>query len=260
MQTDFRQATLPDDVRGIIHLAGVSRVVDGQQDPRGCWNQNVNALARLLGQARARADPPWIVYSSSREVYGEPRVLPVKESHVVAPVNVYGRSKVAAEALVTDYGRATARPSQVLRFSNVYGHPKDHATRVVPAFIRASLAGQAMVLHGGQQLFDFTHVEDAAKAVAAAVKASQEDRQLPTMHILPGQGSTLQDLASHVSRCTGNPPEFRIEEPRAYDVTRFQGDPSLTQQELDLECKILLEEGIERLVARWPKAEALLCE
>lgn len=254
---DLSQLRAIPPVDGVVHLAGVSRVIDGERNPKFCWQSNVNDFQRLLRLMASMAVPPWVVYSSSREVYGEPSRLPVDETAPLAPVNVYGRSKVAAEALVADYARLTRQPAQVLRFSNVYGHTRDHATRVVPAFVRAALDGRPIEIQGKDHVFDFTHVDDAARAVVLATRIAQEGRQLPTMHILPGEASTLDDLASSVAEATGASLDIRRAPGRSYDVSRFHGDPSLMHRELGMTCAIRLKDGVSKLVRAFQ--EALLC-
>jgi nucleoside-diphosphate-sugar epimerase len=60
------------DCSGVVHLAAVSRVVWAEQDPHACWATNVGGLENVLACAAERQDPPWILFASSREVYGEP--------------------------------------------------------------------------------------------------------------------------------------------------------------------------------------------
>jgi len=102
---------------GVVHLAAVSRVIDGERDPARCWAVNVEGTRTVVEAAQSSPLRPWVIYASSREVYGQPSALPASEDCDRAPLNVYGRSKVAAEDLVTASGLAHA----IVRFSNVYG-------------------------------------------------------------------------------------------------------------------------------------------
>ncbi|MFN7095405.1 MAG: NAD-dependent epimerase/dehydratase family protein, partial [Burkholderiales bacterium] len=92
-----------EDCDGIVHLAAVSRVVWGQQQPELCWQTNVVGTAHILEYAYQSPRKPWLLYASSREVYGEQQQLPVTESALLSPVNIYARSKVAAETIVNQY-------------------------------------------------------------------------------------------------------------------------------------------------------------
>ena len=65
---------------GVIHLAAVSRVAWGETDPSLCRHVNVTGTAVLLQALLAQPKAPWIVFASSREVYGDPAALPVAET------------------------------------------------------------------------------------------------------------------------------------------------------------------------------------
>ncbi|MTD34230.1 NAD-dependent epimerase/dehydratase family protein [Paludibacterium denitrificans] len=131
-----RQADIDAAIQGcagVVHLAAVSRVVWGQRDPDLCWLTNVTGLQNLIKAALAQSSKPWILFSSSREVYGQTSSLPVVETAALNPLNVYARSKAEGERLVLE-ARSHGLQSAVVRLSNVYGCTKDHADRVIPAF------------------------------------------------------------------------------------------------------------------------------
>ncbi len=220
---------LGDALAGIVHLAGVSRVVDGQRDPRECWRSNVIATQNLVDAASQLEDPPWIIYASSREVYGQPATLPATEDIAIQPCNVYGRSKAAAERIIQQYHERTGRPGQILRFSNVFGHPKDYPDRVVPAFVLAGLANQPMRLDGRDSGFDFTHVSDAAAAIEAASRLAAAGECHDPIHVVSGHMTTLSQMAALVQDHTGSSAPYVEAPPRSYDVPRFVGDPTRCQ-------------------------------
>lgn len=63
-------------VSGIIHLAAVSRVVHGEMDPETCWDVNVNGTRKIVDLCLGAPHPLWLLYASSREVYGQQDKLP----------------------------------------------------------------------------------------------------------------------------------------------------------------------------------------
>ena len=154
-----------DGCIGVVHLAAVSRVIDGERAPEVCWRTNVDGTRNVIEAALAELRRPWVIYASSREVYGQPGALPASEDAALAPVNIYGRSKVAAEDLTAKADLVTA----IVRFSNVYGWVGDHADRVVPAFARQAAAGLPLRVDGSGHTFDFTHLDDTVRGVLAVV-------------------------------------------------------------------------------------------
>lgn len=236
------------DVTGIVHLAAISRVVWGERDPATCWSTNVDGLRNVLERARSRPMPPWLIFASSREVYGQPDTLPACEGTPLRPVNVYGRSKVAGEQLV-EGARIEGLRASIVRLSNVYGSTRDHPDRVVPAFARAAVSGAALHVEGPDHTFDFTHLDDTTRGIAALVDllASGRDAPLP-VHFVTGQPTTLARLARLAIDLAGSNSAIEEASPRSFDVSRFYGSPAHARTLLDWSPRVGLHEGLARLI------------
>lgn len=248
---DFDRLTkITDSVDGIIHLAAVSRVIWGFQDPKKCIDVNISGTVNVLEAARQASSKPWVIYGSSREVYGEPDVLPVRESAPKKVANVYGMTKIASEKLCRRYGKDHGLRVGILRFSNVYGGANDHLDRVTPKFIVRSLNGQKITIQGGGQIFDFTHISDTVDGIMRMMEVlgSSDESYVDDFHILTGQGTTLQQLVSTINKNTGNSSEVVYGPARSYDVERFYGDPSKARKHLGFTSRIDIEEGIRKYV------------
>ncbi len=85
------------NVEGIVHLAAISRVIFAEKNPDLCWKTNVEGTKNVLDAAISSTKKPWILYASSREVYGQQKKLPVAECAPLNSVNIYGESKIEAE-------------------------------------------------------------------------------------------------------------------------------------------------------------------
>ena len=142
------------DVDGVIHLAAISRVVTGYKDPYAAVMTNVIGTSNILDLIRRKNPSCWMIFGSSREVYGESQSIK-KESDPQKPVNVYGVSKSAGEYLSLCYGNNYNLRTFVVRFSNVYGGLNDHPDRVIPRFFNQALANSDITVYGGNQIFDF---------------------------------------------------------------------------------------------------------
>ena len=235
-----------EGVDGVIHLAAVSRVVWAQADPDKTWTTNVEALESLVSAARGMSRSPWLVFASSREVYGEPINLPVAESAPLVPRNVYARSKVAGEAIV-QAAAAEGLVANVARFSNVYGCIQDHHDRVVPAFARAAATGGVMRVEGADHLFDFTHIADVARGLHLLTDATATGERLDPIHFVTGHGTTLGQLADIAVRTSDGRATREPAEPRNYDVARFTGDPRRAREQLGWIAEIGINEGFAGL-------------
>ncbi|RMG44599.1 MAG: SDR family oxidoreductase [Acidobacteria bacterium] len=241
---------------GIVHLAGVSRVVWGQRAPRNCLRQNVLGTRRVLDAALRSPSRPFVLFASSREVYGRSRHLPATEDAPLAPVNVYGRSKLIAERDVLAACRLGLRTA-VVRLSNVYGDVDDHPDRVVPAFARTAAEGGTIRICGRSNCFDFTHVEDAARGVVALVHLLLDgERGLPHVHLLTGRPTTLGRLAALAAANAAPGLTVVDAPPRRFDVERFFGDPRRAERILGWRARITVEEGMVRLVREFAERAA----
>jgi UDP-glucose 4-epimerase len=245
---------------GIVSLAAVSRVVWGERDPETCWQTNVQGLRNVLDVALAARPRPWVLFASSREVYGEPARLPACEDAPLRPMNAYGRSKAEAERLVGE-AREHGLAAAVVRLSNVYGDVADHADRVVPAFARAAATGAPMLVCGRDHRFDFTHIDDVARGLVGLVEVLEDgERALPAVHLVTGRPTTLGELAALANRAGRNRCEITVGPTRSYDVMHFYGNPSRARRLLGWDARIGIAIGLPRLVEDFradPKVEAL---
>ena len=213
-------ATALEGVTGVLHLAAVSRVIWAQHNPPLCNATNVIALRDLLRLCLERQAPPWLVFASSREVYGAQETLPVNEDAPLAPMNVYGRSKARGEYLVR-LARKAGLVANTCRLSNVYGCCFDHSDRVAMAFASAAVNGGVMNVEGGTSTFDFTSVRDVADGISRLIEATASGERMPPIHFVSGHGTTLHELAHLAAAMAVRP--VRIEEapPRDFDVKSF---------------------------------------
>jgi nucleoside-diphosphate-sugar epimerase len=235
-------------VDGVVHVAAVSRVVWGERDPELCWATTVGGLRNVL-EAAARSDRgPWLIFASSREVYGQPESLPANEDTPLRPVNVEGRSKVEGEILAAEARRAGLRACTV-RLSNVFGSTSDHSDRVVPVFARAAALGAELRVDGLGHTFDFTHIDDITRGIVALIDLlAMGGPPPPPIHFVSGRPTTLEELATLTARLGQSGSSIRSAAPRDSDVTRFFGDPSRAKALLGWEPMVRLEDGLAKLI------------
>lgn len=249
-----------DESDGIVHLAAVSRVVWGERDPELCWATNVGGLRNVLESAAASPRKPWVVFASSREVYGQPESLPATEDAPLRPVNVYGRSKVEGELLVEEARHDGVRACTI-RLSNVFGSVHDHADRVVPAFARAAALGAELRVDGLGHTFDFTHIDDVTRGIVALLRLLAAGGSPPApIHFASGRATTLEELANLAVRLGQAGSSIRPAAPRDFDVTRFVGDPARAKAVLGWQPRVRLEDGLAQLIQAFrdagPSADA----
>lgn len=213
-----------DDVREamrgathVYHLAAQATVMRAAADLDYTFSTNVIGTYNVL-RAAAEQGVRRIVFSSSREVYGEPVGLPVDELHPLLSLNSYGASKVAGEALCRAFSRERDLAVMVLRLANVYG-PRDF-DRVIPHWIEQARSGSDLLVYGGEQIIDFIWVGDVARAL---IRAANSEVSLPPINVASGTGTKILDLARRISQLAGSGAEVRIMPRRSIEVVRFVG-------------------------------------
>jgi UDP-glucose 4-epimerase len=231
IEGDIRdETTMHDATRGvevIYHLAAESAVMAAAADPDYCFETNVTGTYRVLRAAQANGVKR-VVFSSSREVYGECAELPVAETAPLLPRNHYGASKAAGEMCCGAFLNAGLEVS-IVRLANVYG-PGDRG-RVIPKFVHAALSGAPLTLFGTAQVMDFVWID----AVVDALVRLGTGSYLPgPFNIGSGKGTTIMDLARRVVAAANSTSTVEVAARRDVEVMRFAADTRVAERELGL--------------------------
>ncbi len=259
VQGDVNNSTLLEtlfnskEFDGIIHLAAVSRVVVAQNNPQKCVEVNVGGSISLLESLKNRdyTKKPWLIFGSSREVYGEPKILPVKESFEKKFVNIYGDSKIQGENLFIDFAKRNGHSSLILRFANVYGNEFDIFDRVIPRFIRAIAKDRELTVEGGGQVIDFTHIDDTVDTIIKAIGYMEDKFVIDDFHILPGVGWSLYEAIGYIEKILGKKAKVIVNSKRNYDVEKFIGDATKIRTILKSREFKTLKEGLRVSIERY---------
>jgi UDP-glucose 4-epimerase len=247
----LKEAAYP--CQGIIHLAAISRVIWGEQNPGLCWKTNYEGTLNVLEAACYSPHKPWVIFSSSREVYGNPQSLPVTEQAPTNPINIYGKSKAAAEESILQI-RKKGIKTAVVRYSNVYGCIDDHPDRVIPAFCHAAAQGYPLRIDGFLNTFDFVHLEDTVRGTLKIIEhLITKGSVLSPLHLTTGRETSLKEAADLANKAGGKHSRIIQASSRTFDVAHFSGDARQTMNILGWSPKITIEEGIKDLTHLFQK-------
>lgn len=242
---------------GVVHLAAIARVAPCEADPRGCWSTNVDGTQVVL--RAAEREGAWVLFTSSREVYGTSARHVVSEDAPLSPINAYGRSKAAAEELV-ERSRTAGLTAAVVRLANVYGSIDDYSERVVPAFVRRAVAQQPLIVEGEDRFLDFTHVDDVVEGVMLVIDELRRGRSASPVQLVSGGTTKLGTLARMVVDVARSTSSIQHAPPRAYAVPGFCGDGTLARTRLGWSPRVSLRDGVARMVSDMRRHTAALTE
>jgi len=235
----------------IIHLAAVSRVDPAQGNLIKCYNVNVMGVLNIIEIIRNSKTK--LIFASSREVYGEPDTIPVIESQPKKPITVYGSSKLAAEQILNIYRKLYDFNHIILRFANVYGSPRDLPQRVIPRFIDLALKGNPLTIIGGNQLIDFTFIDDLVDGISKVVdKISSDGKKImgEDYNFASGVGTKVIEVAELIKEIFNSNSELTYNQERKYDVQNFIGDFSKAKSVFSYHPKHSLKEGLLKYKTR----------
>ena len=162
----------------IFNLAGQTSHMDSMQDPQTDLEINARAQLSILEACRKYNPAVKVVFASTRQVYGKPDYLPVDEQHPLRPVDINGIHKLAGEWYHLLYNNVYGVRACALRLTNTYGprmRVKDARQTFLGIWIRLLLEGKPFEVWGGEQLRDFSYVDDTVDALLLAGRMDAAD-------------------------------------------------------------------------------------
>ena len=243
---------ISEDIRGadvVFHFAAILGVDNSDKHPLDTMRINLEGSVNVFKSA-IKAGVKNMVYSSSSEVYGEPRELPIKESSTKGPVSTYGVSKLAAEIYANAFNQEFNTDIKIVRFFNVYG-PRQLENWVVPIFLGKALKNEPITVFGqGNQTRCFTYVDDVIDGIMTLVRKGSRGE---AYNIGNNQPTTMLELAQTVKEITISRSEIvklgfgsntrlreREIEYRIPDISKMKA--------LGWQPKIMIKEGIKKIL------------
>ena len=237
----------------LFNLAGQTSHLDSMHDPYTDLEINCRAQMSILEACRKHNPDIKVVFASTRQIYGKPEYLPVDEKHRIHPVDVNGVNKMAGESYHILYNDVYGIRTCALRLTNTYGprmRVRDARQTFLGVWIRAVVEGKPFEVWGGQQLRDFTYVDDAVEAFLMA--AGKEDANGQVFN-LGGEGViSLKDLADLLIEVNGggnyNIHSFPSERKRI-DIGDYFADYERIHSVLGWRPQVALRNGLARTLA-----------
>src|SRR4051794_691907 len=233
----------------VFHLGALIAIPYSYVTPLAYVRTNVEGTTNVLEAARA-AGVTRIVHTSTSEVYGTARTVPIPESHPLQGQSPYSASKIGADKIAESFHAAYGLPVTVLRPFNTYG-PRQSARAVIPTIITQALVGQTVRLGATTPTRDLTLAQDTADGFIAA--ASSPAAIGRTINLGVGQEISIGDLAERIQGLMDR--EVTIEHdpvrdrPAGSEVERLLSDNSLARELLGWTPKHSLDEGLGITIA-----------
>lgn len=241
----------PSDVDLVVHLAANAKVHDLVIEPQRAI-ANINMIFNVLEYCRHKSLP--IIFSSSREVYGDVHRYITEESHAdfAYTESPYSASKLAGEALVYSYAQCYGLRYLVFRFSNVYGRYDNdlkRMERVIPLFVKKMLNKEEVTVYGAEKVLDFTYIDDCVDGICRGIDLLVSKREANhTINLAYGQGNSLINLVELIGKTLGVEPATKVEPTRTGEVSRYVANIGKASTLLGYKPTTPLNEGIPKAI------------
>jgi len=243
-----REAVRGADV--VLHLAALIAIPHSYAAPASFVDTNVGGTLNVLEAVREEGVTR-MVHTSTSEVYGTPRTVPITEDHPLQAQSPYAASKIAADKLCEAYARSFATPVVTLRPFNTFG-PRQSARAVIPTVLGQLLAGARELRLGNlRPERDFTYADDT---VDGFVRMATADLP-PAAVVQLGTGMSLSigDLVARCCAVVGAPARVVADperlRPDGSEVEVLRSDPSRAAALLGWRPRVDLDEGLARTAA-----------
>jgi UDP-arabinose 4-epimerase len=258
-------------VTAVLHFAALSLVGASAKQPFDYYDVNVNG-ALSLSNAMRQYGLKKLVFSSTCAVYGMPERMPIVEEAATLPVNVYGRTKLAAENLFSDLARAGDIDVVMLRYFNACGADKDGEigeahdpeSHLIPLAIQAALGeGGPLSLFGtdyptpdGTCLRDYIHVEDLAAAHLKALQLLDSKPGVHAFNLGTGIGVSVRQVLAAVGKLAGKPVPVDEAPRREGDAPQLYASPAKAERELGWRAQATDIESMVGSAINWHRKAA----
>ena len=232
----------------VFHLAALISIPYSYRSPLSFVRTNVEGTLNVL-QAALGNDVGLVVHTSTSEVYGTARYVPIDEGHPLQGQSPYAASKIGADQMAEAFHRSFGLPVTTLRPFNTYG-PRQSARAVIPTIITQALTGTEVRLGNTSPTRDLTYVSDMVEAFVGV--ASCPDAIGEVVNVGTGREVSIADLAKMILRMTDGRAAITSDEqrlrPEGSEVERLLADSTKARSLLNWRPTLSLEEGLKRTV------------
>ena len=238
-----------DGVDIIFNLAALVGIPYSYIHPQEVIEANTIGTLNVLMAARDVGIEK-LVQTSTSEVYGTARYVPINEDHPKQPQSPYSASKIAADAIALSFYHSFDLPVAVIRPFNTYG-PRQSDRAVIPSIISQVLTKDRLILGNTTPTRDFTFVTDTAEGF---IKVAESEKSVGMeINIGSGQEISIEDLARKIISLVGR--DIVVEHdkerirPAHSEVERLCADNTRARNVLGWLPRVSLTHGLEETIS-----------
>ncbi len=202
----------------VFHLAAIHYIPECNDNPGRTLRMNVEGTQSLL-DAASSAGVKKFLFASSGAVYADSNEK-LSESAPIAPVDIYGWSKLFGENLCHLNTAMNGTPTVICRLFNNYG-PRETNMHIIPEILKQLQSGDTLRLGNISTIRDYIHTQDCAKALIKLAACCEGETKI--VNVAHGDGYTVEEMIQKIKAITGRQFEVSI------DTTRLRRNDKQTQ-------------------------------
>lgn len=242
-----------DAVKGteiIFHLGSLIAIPYSYVHPRETIETNVLGALNVMSAAREHGIQK-VIHTSTSEVYGTARYVPIDEKHPLQGQSPYSASKIGADMIAESFHRSFGVPVSIIRPFNTYG-PRQSARAVIPTIITQALTRGRINLGSLHPTRDYTYVDDIVKAFMKV--AESLDSVGEVINIGSNFEISIGNIAKKVISLTGKNKNIATDSkrirPKDSEVERLWCDNTKARDLLGWKPETNFEDGL-KLTIKW---------
>jgi NAD dependent epimerase/dehydratase len=242
-----------EGVEVVFHLAALIAIPYSYVTPLAYVRTNVEGTTNVLEAARA-AGAARVVHTSTSEVYGTARTVPIHESHPLQGQSPYSASKIGADKIAESFHAAFGLPVVVLRPFNTFG-PRQSARAIIPTIISQALTRPSLRLGSLEPRRDLTYVKDTVSGFTAIAACDAAVGRV--VNIGRGEDLSIGDLVQRIGARLGKTLHVQTDSqrirPAASEVDRLLAGTALARELWGWEPRYSLDQALDETIA-WIRA------
>jgi dTDP-glucose 4,6-dehydratase len=231
----------------VLHLAALIAIPYSYHSPDTYVDTNVKGTLNVL-QAARQLDVQRVVHTSTSEVYGTARFVPITEEHPLQGQSPYSATKIAADQLAYSFYASFGLPVVIARPFNTYG-PRQSARAVIPTIVTQIASGRRAIKLGAvSPTRDFNYIQDTVAAFIAILDSDQGQGEVFNFgsNYEISIGDTLELIADIMGTRIELETDAERLRPQRSEVERLWADNSKARRLLGWEPAYSGREGLRR--------------
>lgn len=250
--------SITSEIDTVFHLAALIAIPYSYVAPESYIQTNVLGTLNMLNAARDNGVKNFLNTSTS-EVYGTAKFVPIPETHPLQPQSPYSASKIGADSLALSYWNSFQFPVTVVRPFNTFG-PRQSARAVIPTIISQLASGVKKIRLGDcRPTRDFNFVEDICRGFIAV--SQKENLGGETINLCTGEeisiGRTFEVLCDLMNVKVSLEEDSERLRPSGSEVFRLLGDNSKAKDLIGYSPETSFQAGLEKTIAWFTNSENL---